>query len=81
MIKLSNEGLRLWKLEHDRLKNWLKNAKSSASTMHQVPSIKKQIKEWENQKPGSSKKSNSSNKSSNGALTIVGSFFGRVGPD
>ena len=31
---MSNEDLRLWKLEHDRLKNWPKNTKSSASTMH-----------------------------------------------
>jgi hypothetical protein len=61
---MSNEDLRLWKLQHERLKNWLKNAKSSASTMHQVPSIKQQIKDWEKHKPGSSQKSNTSNKSS-----------------
>ena len=45
------DELKRWKLELERRKNWLKAAKSSASTKHQVPSIKQQIEDWKKHKP------------------------------
>lgn len=45
------EDLQRWKLEIERHKNWLKAANSSASTKHQVPSIKMQLEAVKKRKP------------------------------
>jgi hypothetical protein len=60
---MSNEDLRLWKLQLEHLQNELKEAQR-AGNGPQIKYLKREIPNWKNQKPGSSKKGNSSNKSS-----------------
>ena len=68
---MSNEEMRLWKLELERRQKWLKTAKASAGTRHQVPSIKQQIEDWKKQKPKSGGGSSRSGRSSSSGSSFT----------